>query len=346
MKKKAVAVAITDVHLTKDNGDLVKDIFRQAVDVCRDYGVNCLINAGDCFSNRSGQPLSTLTDFQDIVDYLDEEGITMFVIPGNHDKTDPDSERSYLDLYDKPNIRLFRKATVVSIAPNVLFTFIPYFKDGKWLEEFERIEESLNYNKVLVMITHSGFDGVRNNDGSVVDSAIKPSMFEAFDMVYIGHYHDASFIAENIRYLGSAYQNHFGENITDKGFNVIFDDGSFEFVPSVFPKYIKEVIQANDKETLRNLLEKYEGENYDHIRFLFKGKKTDIDNINVAEIQKYGIDVKFESTEEAEAIEFSESESVLLYDKAKVMKDFVLFASQNEIKGKQLVYGLQLIKNL
>ena len=41
----------------------------------------------------------------------------------------------------------------------------------------------------------------------------------------------------------------------------MFDDGSTKFVPSKFPKYIKEIIAADDKESLMNLLEKYEGRN-------------------------------------------------------------------------------------
>ena len=62
------------------------------------------------------------------------------------------------------------------------------------------------------------FDGVANNDGSKVESIIKPSMFSDYKSVLIGHYHNASKIAKNVFYTGSAYQNNYGENITDKGF--------------------------------------------------------------------------------------------------------------------------------
>jgi len=281
--KKPLAVLINDVHLTKDNGSLVKDIFRQAVAVCKKFGINRIFNGGDSFTNRSGQPLSSLTDFLDIIEYLDSEGITMFGIPGNHDKTDADSLNSYLDLYIRDSFRVYRDITKTVIS-GVNFVFAPYFKDDVWLEQFSKIK--IDPSEVNIMITHSGFDGVMNNDGSKVESEIKPSLFKDFDMVYIGHYHDASWLADNVRYAGSAYQNNFGENITDKGFNVIYDDGSYKFIPSKFPKYIKEVLDANDRESLRNLMEKYGEETYDHIRFLFKGKRTDLDKINVQEIGK------------------------------------------------------------
>ena len=198
-----------------------------------------------------------------------------------------------------------------------------------------------------ILITHIGFDGVRNNDGTKVESIIKPSIFDDYDKVLIGHYHNASSVADNVFYTGSAYQNNYGENITDKGFTIIYNDATTEFVSSHFPKYIKEIIQATDKETLRNLLERYEGETYNHIRFEFVGKKADCERINIADIQgRYGIDCKFKSDEEKEAIEISESESVLCYDKKAVIKDFFKFCAENDIKGEKLKYGLALIKSI
>ena len=170
-------------------------------------------------------------------------------------------------------------------------------------------------------------------------------MFSDYDKVLVGHYHNASKLCSNVYYTGSAYQNNYGENITDKGFTIIYDDASIKFVPSRFPKYIKETIDANDKETLMNLLEKYEGEEYDHIRFVFTGKKSDCQKINIADIQgKYGIDCKFLTKECNEAIYLSENESVLEYDKKAIEKDFIKFCSENLIRGENLKYGLSLIR--
>ena len=224
------------------------------------------------------------------------------------------------------------------------------------MEEFQRLEDEIDDNlregdiqidDATILITHMGFDGVVNNDGSRVSSVIKPSMFKNWTKVLIGHYHNASELADNVIYTGSAYQNNYGENITDKGFTVVFNDGSIKHVQSKFPRYIKEVVDANDKETLMNLLEKYGGEERDYIRFVFVGKKTDCQKINIAEIQgKYGIDCKFQCVEEREAIELSESDAVLEYDKKTLTKDFMKFCSDNDIKGKKFKYGFDLIKKV
>lgn len=342
--KKAVAILVNDVHLDKNNGELIKDIFNQLSSLCHERGVYEIWVGGDVFTNRSGQPLSCLTTWKEILEDLMDAGILIRVIPGNHDKTDADDERSYLDVYSEQY--LYSVGTCVSVD-GLDVVFVPYFKDEKWLEEWKKADAERNKKRPAVLVTHMGFDGVANNDGSKVESIIKPSMFSDYKSVLIGHYHNASKIAKNVFYTGSAYQNNYGENITDKGFTIVYNDGSTEFVPSKFPRYIKQIISADDKESLQNLLENYEGETYDHIRFEFVGKKIDCQRINIAEIQgKYGIDCKFVCDEEKEAIEISESDSVLCYDKKAVVKDFFKFCSENEIKGSQMKYGLELVKNI
>lgn len=342
--RKAVAILVNDVHLDKSNGELVRDIFHQLQILAKKECVEDIIIGGDVFTNRSGQPLICLTTWKDIVDDMYEKEIRLHIIPGNHDKTDADDERSYLDIYSHCN--LYRNAQIVKIR-GVEFVMVPYFKDEKWLSEWQEVDTQRSGNCPAILITHIGFDGVHNNDGSVVSSEIKPSMFQDYSKVLIGHYHNASQLGKNVFYTGSAYQNDFGENITDKGFTVIYNDGSIKFVASHFPKYIKQIIAADDKESLQNLLENHDGETYDHIRFVFVGKKTDCQKINIAEIQgKYGIDCKFQCNEEKEAIEISESDSVLCYDKKAVMKDFFKFCSDEGIKGAEMKYGVELVKNI
>ena len=355
MNKYAVGVLINDIHLDKSNGSLVKDIFQQLMKVCEEYNTHRIFCGGDVFTNRSGQPLQCLTDWKEILEILTKKGFEFYVIPGNHDKTDSNSERSYLDIFGEKCVHLYRNHGRV-LLDGCVIGFIPYFQDEKWLEEFQRLEDEIDDNlregdiqidDATILITHMGFDGVVNNDGSRVSSVIKPSMFKNWTKVLIGHYHNASELADNVIYTGSAYQNNYGENITDKGFTVVFNDGSIKHVQSKFPRYIKEVVDANDKETLMNLLEKYVGEERDYIRFVFVGKKTDCQKINIAEIQgKYGIDCKFQCVEEREAIELSESDAVLEYDKKTLTKDFMKFCSDNDIKGKQFKYGFDLIKKV
>lgn len=353
--KKPFALFVTDIHLTKDNGELVKDLWRQCIKICKENKVKKIICGGDIFTNRSSQPLSCLTDFKEMIKMLQSSGIGLSVIPGNHDKTDPDSNVSYLSLFDR-DIKVYASGGLEIYSYELEVAYIPFFTDENWLKEYSKIMDlidaqitdgDLNANAVKFLITHSGFDGVMNNDGSKVESIIKPSMFkEDWAKVLIGHYHNASKLTKNVIYAGSLYQNNYGETYEDKGATLMFTDGSIEHVPLKFPKYLKETLDVNDAETLRMLLEKYEGNTEDHIRFIFTGKKCDATKIDTAELSKRGIEAKFKADETEEAITSSESESVMCYDKKSIQKDFIKFCSENSIKGKHLKYGLKLMKEL
>lgn len=341
---KPIALLVNDPHLNKDNISLVVDIFDQALNVCSERGITRVILGGDMVTNRSGQPLSVLKALELIFTKFSEKSITLWGIPGNHDKTNPDDYDSYLDLFKNfENVRIFDKPSI-QVFKGVNFWFMPYFSEEKWIEEFKKLEHS-NKNKKDILITHIAFDGVKNNDGSEVISSLKPSDFKEFSKVFIGHYHNASKIGENLYFTGSAYQNNFGESIIDKGFTVIYDDCSHKLIKSKFPKYIKKVVDVNDRETIRNLVEEYEDSD-DKIRFVLRGKKVDCEKISISEFNKRGIDIKFEVQETIEAIELSESESVMSFDKKDIIKDFMNFCKENSINGKKMSYGFNLIKNI
>ena len=349
MKRNPIFILINDIHIDKQKGELVKDIFRQVFEIAKSKKIYTIIIGGDVFTNRSGQPLDCLSAFQDIVSEARDRNIDIIAIPGNHDKTDPDDNRSYLDIYrGNNNLTVKDRASLVTFN-DCCVALIPYFGEEKWLQELKDITEKIDKSiktSSRILITHIGFDGVKNNDGSEVCSILKSDSVTCFDKVLVGHYHDASKVGKNIYYTGSAYQNNYGEGIIDKGCTIVYNDATTEHVDLKFPKYIKHVIDVNDSETLRNLIEKYEGEDYDHVRFIFQGKKVDASKVDLNFISSKGIECQFESIEEKEAINDSINIDSLNYDKRSISKDFLKFCSENQIKGKHMKYGLNLIKGI
>lgn len=342
MSKNVAAVLINDVHLDKNNGELVESIFKQAEQVCIKNDCYFLICSGDVFTNRSAQPLDVLKVFKRILKSLRKKGIAFYSIPGNHDKTNPDSNSSYLDLYNK-EMKVINTPSILNIN-GVDFTFIPYYSEAVWEEYFEEISGKIDQEAVNIMVTHRAFNGVKNNDGSVVETEFKNSKLKIFNKVLVGHYHNASKVGENIYYTGSAYQNNYGETIEDKGFTLIYDDGELEFVESEFIQYLKIVMDINDSEIIRENTALFSNTGH-YVRFVFRGKKVDCDKINISELNAVGIEVKFETEEQAQAIEISEAESIMSHNKGTITKDFLKFSSENGIKGDKLKYGLELIKN-
>ena len=357
MKKDRIPIFIlvNDIHIDKQRSELVKGIFKQIFRISVEIGVSDIAIGGDVFTDRSGQPLDCLLTFPDIVDMADKFDKTIHVIPGNHDKTDPNDYRSYIDVYKDSRLLKIHREGCTLVIGGCIISFVPYFGDAKWMEEFSKARQQRNYlskhpnidhSKPSFLITHVAINGVRNNDGSEVVCDLKSSMFDDYTKVFVGHYHNASQIGKNIYYTGSAYQKDFGENITDKGCTIVYNDGSHEFVPLKFPKHIKHVIDIDDTETLRNLLEKYDGEDYDIIKFVFRGKKVDVNKINQSDIAARGIQCEFESIEEKEAIDNAVDSDALNYDKRSITKDFLKFCSENSIRGERMKFGLNLIKSL
>lgn len=145
MKKKTqkspVAILGFDPHLSKDNVMVVRDLFSQTFALAEEIGCNIVILGGDVFTSRSAQPLEVLDAWREITEDAEARGLEIVVIPGNHDKTDPNSDRSYLSVCPGA-------ATVVSQASEfewdgVSFVLIPYYGDAKWLEEKMAVDNGL-----------------------------------------------------------------------------------------------------------------------------------------------------------------------------------------------------------
>ena len=346
--KSPVAILGFDPHLSKDNVMVVRDLFNQTFALAEEIGCKIVILGGDVFTSRSAQPLEVLDAWREITEEAEARGLEIAAIPGNHDKTDPNSDRSYLSVCPGA-------ATVVSRASEfvwngVSFVLIPYYGDAKWLEEKLAVDNGLEretFDGPRFMITHVAVEGVRNNDGTQVESDIRPDMFRNYDAVFVGHYHNASDVGEKVHYLGSMCQNNFGETAEDKGVTIVYDDGTWEHRPLRFPRYIRETVSATDTATLRNLMDKYSGEDYDRVRIVVTGSKADCEKLNASEFSAVGIEIKFQADETAAAMATAaDPEKIVTFRKSTIVKNFMEFCKERDIRGERMKEGLAMLKEL
>lgn len=61
--------------------------------------------------------------------------------------------------------------------------FYAVFDNAIWLKGMGDVLKEKNH-KTHILFTHIAFQGSRNNDGSEVESDIKPSLFKNFGMVF------------------------------------------------------------------------------------------------------------------------------------------------------------------
>jgi exonuclease SbcD len=232
--KVAIEVIITDTHLTPYNQEANFQAYQGAFNLAKSLGLKRVLHAGDVFESRKAQPQDNLNFFEDILDDVFSKEIQLWAIPGNHDKVSYTSKRSYLDPFKHhPHFRLFRERTMVNAGGHFL-SFMPFFRETDTLipiiegmESMVSAVKDANSAMKVVGIGHFGINGVMNNDGTLVDNPIVPDLFSDFDIVLMGHYHDASHIQPNIYYPGASIQHKFGEKGA-KGIHVLYDDMTFD----------------------------------------------------------------------------------------------------------------------
>ena len=104
---RAQFIMSTDWHVTKGNAQEIKDIIKEKFILTKELGLDRVYVLGDLFVSRVSQRMEILDSFWDILNLAKEWGIQLIVIPGNHDKTDYKSDRSFLRFYQHhPNLTL------------------------------------------------------------------------------------------------------------------------------------------------------------------------------------------------------------------------------------------------
>lgn len=345
--KIPVALILTDTHLHKNNVELVKDIFKQAIDLCKTLKINFIFHLGDFFTSREAQPLHVLDEAQDILMMVEEAKIGLDITDGNHDKVDLESNKSYLRIfYHNVTHKIDDVCNSFWYVNNksfekLNFIWVPYFKEnGSYLKKLEEATKLIRKDKQNILLTHISINGVQNNDGSAVENVVKQELFKKFDKVLVGHYHQQQNI-NNIYYIGSAYQANFGEDEA-KGFTIMYDDGSHDFIQSKFPKYIKEKIDIDDKNALKKFEKQYTNSK-DHVRVVLTGDKTKLQAFNKENLYDKGIDVKFESEEMNSNFDISKQE-IIMFDRSNIAKAFDKFIEINSIEDKE--YGSTFLQKI
>lgn len=344
-QKFKVAAIITDTHLSEKTSTTVGYIFTQLISRMKEEEVSKLYHAGDWFNSRKGQSLQVLKQTKEIIESLKASGIETFIIPGNHDKVDLDSEDSFLDIFDEYGFNVVKNHTIDyfgEVETGMLAVFmLPYFKETSQyperLENLTGLGLSKNDKRPKVLITHVAVNGVKNNDGSEVVSELKEKAFKVFDHVYVGHYHNRSKVG-HIEYIGSAYQANFGED-DQKGFSWLYSDGTIEFEKLKFPEFIKlniNVDSMNKEDSYKELLQIQKENPESNIRVSIIGDPSKLKAFSKNKLNEMGVQV----TMIDQQIEDNKQtcEQVNVFDKSSVMSTFDKFSDEKQLEEKEKTY--------
>lgn len=346
MNRQPIAIFSTDWHIKDSNTEEIIDLVIQKCKLAKELGVKYLICLGDVFNSRKSQSLLVLNTFGKILDIVSGYDLEFWCIPGNHDKTNYFSDASFLEPFKThPNFYLYSNIDRLEFD-GITLHFLPFFSEDVWLEKYnEYINTQKTWNIQNILCSHIAVNGSRNNDGSKIQSNINTSIFkEYFDKVFLGHYHNQQKIGSNIYHLPSIQQNNFGED-SEKGFTVLYEDGSHKLIRSQFKQYTKVKIDVNtaSKEDLSKMIDEYSKQSeLSYIRFILEGSEEKIKSINKDIIRSVGIDVKTVNSE-IEIIEDFETVEVKKYTNESILEEFEQFCEEY---GKNFETGVSYLKQL
>jgi len=225
---KPVAVLISDIHYNLSTLELADAAMRQAIAKANELRVP-LIVAGDLHDTKANMRAECINRMIETFKLCNSPP---FFIVGNHDKINERSSehslnflREYGAVIDKP-VKLHKVGYL-----------IPYYHDP---DELRAYLKTLPKGSQLIM--HQGVQGSNSGEYIQDKSAITKDDVAGFRVIS-GHYHARQFIRlpeDGLwNYIGNPYTLNFGEaNDPEKGFQILMEDGSLEFVPTNLRKHI------------------------------------------------------------------------------------------------------------
>ena len=223
---------LNDIHISKDNIPAFKANLQEAIDICRKMDVKEIAIGGDLFFSRAAQTLDVLLAVHDALLTAAEHGIHVTIAEGNHDKVNQENERGYCHVFDQhSNVLVCDDYVSLPLGDDCRFVLhmMGYFpEDGSFCTRLDRLkEEALDPKRLNFLYIHEGINGALAQPN---DKELPAKIFEDFDKVFVGHYHNRTIIDKTrIEYIGSSRQHNFGED-EEKGYTVIYTDGSDEFI--------------------------------------------------------------------------------------------------------------------
>lgn len=228
LSKQPKAILISDIHFTPQTLEIASEAFLMAQNKAIELNVPLII-CGDTLDTKDIMRAQCVNRIIELVGLTSE--LDHYFLVGNHDMLNEKGQGNSLKF-----LGLLSNATLIDTVSDFAGgTFIPYQSST------EAFTSHVKSNRGLI-ICHQGVQGA--NMGHYVQDKTSISQDEvAGKRIISGHYHKRQDIPLKNggawSYVGNPYTLSFGEaEDPPKGFQVLLEDGSLEFVPTKLRKHI------------------------------------------------------------------------------------------------------------
>ena len=336
MNKRAVALMITDTHATSNNIWLQESIWNQFFEKAEELGVSTLLHGGDMVHARKSQPLEVLKHLSWIKESVIDNGFELIGLSGNHDLVNQEDVFSYPTLLDDDDFQIIDQSYQYKVNDNLSIWFLAYFPEkGSYKDRIEKIKMNMDMGKKNILVSHISVNGGLAHKNATTNKEVPADLFDDFDKVLLGHFHNRNRVDYDnvdIHYVGSAFANNYGED-NEKGFTIIYDDGSIEFVNAKFPKY--ETIQADISEIDGKWMKQTKNHIQDsgnNVRLIVTGDESELKKLKPAKFSEIGIKQLKKNSDNIAIRDESNKVVFVSLDKETVIKEYKKFAVEIEIE--------------
>lgn len=339
------ALLINDIHVSKDNIPEFQKNWDEALAICKEREIPEIIVGGDLWQSRSAQTLDTLMAVRQAVIKTTAQGIELTLAEGNHDLVDQESFLGYSHLFSEyPHVQTVDDYMAIEYGDDVVLYVMSYFPEsGSFMERLtDIIENDFDKDKYNILYIHEGINGALSVPS---DDELPTDIFSDFDAVLVGHYHNRCKIKNTrIEYIGSSRQHNFGED-EEKGYTILYDDGSYEFVKNqVNVRYKVIDLAMNDvNDKLIGELNDIKEDGRYRVKARISCEQSEASGIDKQKLLEAGASKVEIVTERIEARQIAAQSLDKKFDKTGIKQEYENFCSEKVIDARM---GLQYLDKI
>lgn len=213
------------IEMSNYQGRFYNEIFFPYLD---EHNIKHIIHLGDYFDRRKYINFASMkANLQHFIEPMNERGITMDLIIGNHDtyyKNTNDVNAPELLLYNQPNVNVISECEVKEYD-GFNIALVPWINNENYADSVEFLFGA----EASIAMGHFEIEGAIMQPGMTCPHGLDHTYLKRFDKVLSGHFHHKSEV-KNIRYLGSQMQFTWSDYGDQKYFH-IFDTDDQSITP-------------------------------------------------------------------------------------------------------------------
>ena len=226
---KVLLTADVHLHKHKKSDDRLQDCLKAMAwvfETAKARDIKNIIICGDLFHEKQRLDVETYQlAFKLFQNYCGEQGLNAWVLMGNHDMYHKHQWEvsSIIPLGAIPNIQVINSPCTIDVD-GYPFSFLPYTENP--IGDIRELPSTnLAVNKILCghlavngailnSVAHTVADVPVEHDGDMMK--LEVDHFNAWDQVFLGHYHCEQRLNSKVEYIGSPLQLSYGEAHSQK----------------------------------------------------------------------------------------------------------------------------------